>query len=126
MIIGKRIYLILVIAISLVLVASPFLIAQEEGKVKVFLYDDHSKRDPFWGLVSSSGIILNYETEYLITDLNLEGIMAGHNENLAIINGRVVKKNDNIGQFIVEDIGLESVMLTKGVQKFELRIQRED
>lgn len=90
-----------------------------------FVYDDHGRRDPLWPLVNSNGAILNYESEFLITDLALEGIMAGTDgRNLAIINGRVLKAKDTIGQFSVEKIGGDSILLKKGKRKFELKLKK--
>ena len=92
-----------------------------------FVYDDQGRRDPFWRLVSPSGAILNYETDFLITDLALEGIMAGKDgENYAIINGRILKATDIIGQFVVEKIDDDRIVLKKGRQKFELKLKREE
>jgi len=90
-----------------------------------FVYDDQGRRDPFWRLVSPSGAILNYETDFLITDLALEGIMAGKDgKNYAIVNGRILKAADVIGQFVVERIDDDRVILKKGRQKFELKLKK--
>ena len=98
---------------------------QDEGSLEGFIYDDHGRRDPLWRLVGSNGTIFNYETEFLITDLVLEGVMAGAGEgNLAIINRRILKAGDVIGQFIIEKIDKNSVILKKGKQKFELKLEK--
>jgi len=95
-----------------------------DGK-EPFVYDDHGRRDPLWRLVGPSGAVLSYETEFLLTDLALEGIMAGAGgENLAIINGRVLQAHDSIGQFVVERIGEDSIVLKKDKQKFELKLKK--
>jgi len=93
-----------------------------------FTYDDRNKRDPFWELVSTGGAIANYETEFLVTDLNLEGIILGTGEdNIAIINGRVVKSKDQLGNFVVVDIKKDVVVLVnKDQQKFELKLKKEE
>ncbi len=92
-----------------------------------FVYEDHGKRDPFWPLVSSAGNIVNYETEFQVTDLKLEGIIsAGGGQNLAIINGRIVQTNDPLGPFTVMGIGSDSVTLGKDQQTFELRLKKEE
>ena len=94
---------------------------------KPFVYDDHGQRDPLWPLVSPSGAILNYDSEFLVSDLALEGIMAGEDgQNFAIINGRVLKKDDLIGQFAVEEIGDNRIILKKGKQKIELKLKKEE
>lgn len=98
--------------------------AQESQEKSVFAYDDHGRRDPLWPLVTSAGVIMNYETDFLITDLSLEGVVVGSGEgDLAIINGRIVKTNDQIGQFTVLQIERDKVILLKDQQKFELRLK---
>ncbi len=91
-----------------------------------FVYDDHGKRDPFLPLVDSNGIIITYEDNLLLTDLVLEGIVLGvdDNANLAIINGKVLKKGDKIGPFVVLHISAKSVLLGKGKQKFDLKLKK--
>ena len=92
-----------------------------------FVYDDHGRRDPLWKLVTPEGAIQNYETDFLITDLALEGIMAGEDgENFAIINGRVLKQNDAIGQFVVDHIGDDMIVLEEGRKKYELKLKKEE
>ena len=92
-----------------------------------FEYDDHDKRDPFWNLVLTGGSIENYETDFLVSDLNLEGIVAGSDGgNVAIINGRIVKAGDTVGNFVVKEIKKDSVVLNNDQEKFELRLKKED
>ena len=109
-----------------VLILTVFNTATAEEKDS-FVYDGEGRRDPFWQLVSPSGAILNYETDFLITDLALEGIMAGKDGlNYAIVNGRILKSTDVIGQFVVERIDDDKVVLKKGKQKFELKLKKEE
>ncbi len=97
--------------------------AEEEN----FIYNDHGKRDPLWPLVSSSGSTMTYDTDFLITELNLEGIMVGSGgHNLAIINGRVLSKNENIGQFVIKSISSDTVILQKDTETFELKLKKEE
>lgn len=92
-----------------------------------FVYDDHGKRDPLWPLVSSTGNIVNYDKEFQASDLKIEGIILGVNgQNLAIINGQVVKKGDQLGSLAVEEIGKNMVILKQGEQKFELKLNKEE
>jgi hypothetical protein len=101
-------------------------VSAQETKT-VFVYEDHGKRDPLWPLVSPAGNIVNYETEFQVTDLKLEGIIsAGEGQNLAIINGRIVQTNDPLGPFTVMGIGSDSVTLGKDQQTFELRLKKEE
>ncbi len=104
------------------------LYAQEDPpEGKLFIYEDHGKRDPFWSLVSPSGTIINYDLDYLISDLKLEGIIQGSgNQNMAIINGKIVRVNDKIGQFLIKRIDSSTVILANGQQTFELRLKKEE
>ena len=123
---SKVIEQVIFLSIVLVLMAVGVAVAQEDQQgQEPFVYDDGGRRDPLWPLVNSNGAILNYESEFLITDLALEGIMAGTDgENMAIINGRVLKARDAIGQFVVGRIGEDSIILKKGKQKFELKLKK--
>ena len=92
-----------------------------------FQYDDHGKRDPFWPLVTAEGVMINYEKDLLISDVMLEGIIADANgKNMAIINGVIVKLNDQIGLFTVSQIEQDRVILLKGQKKFMLKLKKED
>ena len=89
-----------------------------------FVYEDHARRDPFWPLVSPGGVIYNYDTDFVIGDLILEGITLGAGEeNWAIINGRVMKVHEQIGQFVIEEIKADRVILSKDAQRSELRLK---
>jgi hypothetical protein len=92
---------------------------------ELFVYDDKGKRDPLWPLVSSDGVVQNYEMEFMISDLNLEGIMfSGERQSAAIVNNRIVKEADRIGQYTVHEIRPEAVILINGNQYFELRLKK--
>ena len=107
------------------LIFSPALWAEE--KQDDFVYDDHGKRDPFWDLVTPSGVVMNYDSDVQISDLTLAGIISGKNgENLAIINNTIVKVDDKIGPFVVDRIEQDRVLLTNGQQNFVLKIKKED
>ncbi len=106
---------------------SRFASAQEAGEKEDFVYDDHGKRDPFWPLVNSSGVIITYDKDILIADMVLEGIITERNgSDMAIINGVIVKINDTIGVFTVKTIRPDAVVLKKGQQTFTLNLLKED
>ncbi len=96
--------------------------------VKVFTYDDHGRRDPLWPLVSPTGNIIDYEKkEFQFTDLKLEGIISGPGDkNLAIINGQILKINDQVGSFVVTNIGKDGVILMKDQREFTLELKKEE
>ena len=109
------------------LLCSGFVVAEpEKQKEEKFTYDDKGKRDPLLPLVSSTGTFINVEQEYILSDLTLEGIVTGNTGNIAIINGQVVNEKQQIGDFVVEEIGQDFVILLKGTQKSTLRLTKED
>ena len=91
-----------------------------------FVYNDHGKRDPLWSLVTPSGNIVNYDTDLSVIDLTLEGVVVSDKGNVAIINGRMVKINDKVGQYLVSTITKESVTLIKDQEKFDLRLKKKE
>jgi hypothetical protein len=96
--------------------------AEETEKFK---YNDHGKRDPFMSLVSPSGTILNYDNDIEMSDLSLQGVMAGADgQNIAIVNGKVLKINDKIGDFVVNEINPDNILLRKGEQELILKLKK--
>ena len=90
-----------------------------------FVYDIHGKRDPFGPLVSSGGAVLAYDAELAVSDMNLEGVLADpKGNNLAIINGKVVKTADRIGPWQVEAIGIDNADLVKDGQRIKLKLKK--
>ena len=97
-------------------------VAQED----VFVYDAHGKYDPFWPLVAPNGSIISYDQKLMAADLFLEGIVVGaQGSNIAIINGKIVKENDGIGDYRVRAIADDYVELFKGDEKFVLTLKKE-
>lgn len=95
------------------------------GEEKVFVYDDHGKKDPFLPLVSASGVVLSYDQDMTVSDLNLEGLVIdAKGNNLAIMNGKIVKAGDVIGLYTVEQVGNDQVFLAKGQEKLTVRIKK--
>ena len=104
-----------------------FAVSSAGAQEETFRYDDQGNRDPLWTLVSPNGTIINYNKEFLITDMVLEGIMAeGVGENIAIINGTIVKVNDKMGMFVIKHIYIDKVILTYNNKKYILELQKED
>ncbi|HBG61049.1 MAG: hypothetical protein A2Y03_11305 [Omnitrophica WOR_2 bacterium GWF2_38_59] len=93
----------------------------------ILKYDDQGKRDPMLPLVSADGIIENFDDSLSISDLSLEGVMLGDGDSsLVIINGKIVKIKDKIGDFTVHEIKSEKVYLIKGNKIFELQLKKEE
>ena len=92
-----------------------------------FVYDAHDRRDPFWPLVNAKGMIISFEKDLLATDLILEGIYVGDaGKNVAIINGKILQKDESIGVFTVKDIKENRVTLQKGQERVILKLKKED
>lgn len=122
---NKLLHTIRILGLAGVLVFHGHCLASADDKPG-FKYDDKGRRDPFWKLISSTGTILTYETDLMVTDLELQGIMSGATGNIAMINGKVVRKNDKIGQFVIQDITDDWVLLQKDQQVFKLRLKKEE
>lgn len=106
-------------------ISIPLIAGAEE--VAVFVYDDKGKQDPFLRLVGSTGAIVNFDGELLISDMALEGIIAGENgDNVAVINGIIVKSNDELGPYTVKKVGADAVILQKDQERFVLKLRKEE
>lgn len=90
-----------------------------------FTYDNHNKRDPFAPLVSSSGSVIAYDAELTVADMRLEGVLSdAKGQDLAIVNGKVVKPGDQIGPWQVEAIGADHADLVKGGERITLKLKK--
>ncbi|VAW12937.1 hypothetical protein MNBD_BACTEROID05-1194 [hydrothermal vent metagenome] len=117
----RKIFLVVTLSLIILGFSSGFLFAEEDS----FVYDDRGKRDPFVPLVNSKGMIVNIEKDYIISDLHLEGIMAGASgKSIAILNGRIVKIGESVGDFLIKKVDIDSVTLTKGEKEFVLRLKK--
>jgi hypothetical protein len=92
-----------------------------------FVYNINGKRDPFQPLVSPSGAVITYDGDMTVTDMILEGIVADpQGNNLAIINGKIMKASDVVGGYTVQQITTDSVELIKGEEHFTLKLKKGD
>jgi len=90
-----------------------------------FVYDDHGKRDPFKPLVSADGLVITYDEDLSVNDLNLEGVIADSSgNNAAIVNDKIVKVHDSIGPYVVDVITDDHVEFLKGTQRYILKIKK--
>ncbi|MEW5895483.1 MAG: hypothetical protein AB1650_06980 [Candidatus Omnitrophota bacterium] len=95
-------------------------------KEEVFFYRDEGRRDPFWPLLSANGSIISYnENDLIATDMMLQGITTGSDQNMAVINGKIVKEGDMVGAYKVEAIMPAFVVLDNGQEKVELHLSRK-
>ncbi|HSV43786.1 MAG TPA: hypothetical protein VLJ10_04445 [Candidatus Bathyarchaeia archaeon] len=92
-----------------------------------FVYTDDGKRDPFWPLITDNGTIINYDDRELMgSDMVLQGIMAGTDGNVAIINSKVVKEGEMLGAFHIKKITPTAVVLDNGQERIELQLRKEE
>ncbi|MBN2121418.1 MAG: general secretion pathway protein GspB [Candidatus Omnitrophica bacterium] len=117
---GKRVALVL----ACLIFCFPAVFAQDE-----FVYpdDDDFERDPFEALINAEGII-NVRLVRRAGDLKINGIIYSENEEQrrAIINNTLVKKDDYIGTYKVENIGPASVTLTIKGKETILKMKEEE
>lgn len=90
------------------------------------VYEDQGRRDPLWPLVTTSGMIINYDKDLFASDLTLEGIMLEPGGNLAIINGMIVGEEDTIGMYVVQKIEPNAVILLRGDESVTLKLKKEE
>ena len=101
-----------------------FLAGNARAEDSAFVYDNHGKRDPFAPLVSSKGSAIVYDGDITSADMILEGIVADpKGDNMAIVNGKIVKTTDRIGPYLVENIGNNQVELSNGQDRFTLKLK---
>ncbi len=90
-----------------------------------FVYDDHGRRDPFVPQVSAAGAVITYEADLTAGDMVLEGIVAdAQGNNVAVINGKIVKQGDMIGLFAVAAVRLDNVELVKDGEQFTVKLKK--
>jgi hypothetical protein len=108
------------LALVLILFSANSVYAQE-----AFVYNDHGKRDPFTPLVSSDGVVVTYDEDLLVNDLALEGVVAdASGNNVALVNGKIVKAHDQIGPYVVDVIAIDHVEFLKGAERFIVKLKR--
>ncbi|OGX41195.1 MAG: hypothetical protein A2984_02070 [Omnitrophica WOR_2 bacterium RIFCSPLOWO2_01_FULL_41_12] len=89
--------------------------------------DAQDKRDPFIPLVDAQGNLVRDFTkpkaEELATKISLNGISKIKGVLYAIIDGELVKEGQMFGEFKVEKIEPDAVILGFGDKRFELRLE---
>ncbi len=91
----------------------------------VFVYDAHSKHDPFNPLVTSTGSVQLYDADLTVADMTLEGILEDPGGNsAAIVNGKILKIGDQIGPYQIQTITSDHVILLKDGEGFTLNIKK--
>jgi hypothetical protein len=114
----KRSLFLLVFGLALTSV-----VLADEGE---FIYNDHGSRDPFWPLVTAGGALVSYESNFSVDEMTLEGTIEDGSGGLAIINGTVVEVGKRIGEYTVQKISPNGVVLEKDGQTTEIRLKKEE
>lgn len=91
-----------------------------------FIYDSHGVRDPFLPLVTPGGAIITYDTEFVVSEMSLEGIVSDSTGRVAIINGNIVGKGQMIGLYTIQDIKEDRVILLKDGETSVLQLKKEE
>jgi len=81
------------------------------------------ERDPFLRIDPNSQKI-NAPLEF--SDLVLSGIIEREGQTMALINGHIVGEGDMFSRFVVREIRTEEVVLTRGIERFVLRLFASD
>ena len=91
-----------------------------------FIYDPHGVRDPFLPLVTPGGAIITYETEFVVSEMVLEGVISDGDGRVAIINGNIVEQGKMIGLYTVQEIRDDRVILLKDGETSVLQLKKEE
>ena len=85
-------------------------------------YDAKGKRDPFVPLIGpDKDKALELEDIISADELVLEGIAVGTGgQNIAILNGRMVKENEKIGSLKIKKISKKSILILIADKEFSL------
>ncbi len=112
--------------ITFIFILGLFFSAAAVSAEEKFTYNDHGQRDPFWPLLSSGGAIVNYDSNFSVSELVLEGIIADGKSRLAIINGSIVEEGKRLGNYTVQQVLPDSVILTVGSETTVLHLKKEE
>jgi hypothetical protein len=94
-------------------------------KGSTFVYNEHGKKDPFSPMISSSGTLIPYDNEISESDISLEGVVLdAKGNNLAIMNGKIVKAADKVGAYTVDTIASDHVNLVKGDERLTVKLKK--
>ncbi|RJP29035.1 MAG: hypothetical protein C4533_04355 [Candidatus Omnitrophota bacterium] len=92
-----------------------------------FVYDSHSKRNPFIALVTPDGRLLKLDVEEGNEALALEGIIFDENGvSYAIVNQDVVNVGDYVGDYQVLKIEKDEVRFVREGQLFVVKLKKEE
>ncbi len=92
---------------------------------KPFIYNEKGKKDPFVPIVAANGTLISPDVVKPVTIIVLEGVITDSDgNNLAILNGKVVKVGDLISSYTVASISFNQVELVKGDEHLVIKIKK--
>jgi hypothetical protein len=103
-----------------------FVTAAAFAKEASFIYDPHGARDPLLPLVTSGGAIITYESDFVLSEMTLEGIIFDESGRIAIINSNIVESGAMIGLYTVQAIEEDRVILLKNGETSVLQLKKEE
>ncbi len=116
----KRLFLVLILMLMCPL---SLWAAQDDAS---FIYDPKGARDPFLPLITPAGAIITQETDFMVSDMVLEGIVSDGRGRMAIINGSLVQEGGTIGLYAVQRIDADRVILLKDTEISVLQLKKEE
>lgn len=92
-----------------------------------FVYPDDLERDPFDPLVDSNGVV-NLRLVRAEGDLKINGLVYSDEDmdRMVIINNEVLYENDIIGDYRIQHILPNKVILQRGNKEIELTMEGDD
>lgn len=111
-----------VFLLGLLVFGLPGLSAASEDNL---LYDSHAKRDPFTPLAGPGASGSNLPVISL-SNLKLEGIVVDPKQgSFVMLSGEIYEQGDRVGQYEVEKIEENRVILKYNGEQFELVLEEE-
>ncbi len=102
------------------------IVAAQAEKEQELTYDSLGFRDPMMPLVTTSGLIRDFEPVSTRPDLYLKGIIYDQSDNyLAIIDGEIVKVGDVVRGARILEIRKDGVIIQKDGQLREIKLEEE-
>lgn len=124
-----------ILAIAIVFLSCSFrfgFLGYCQGSQERFIYDAQSKRDPFIPLTDKkqpTGLREEFRPPQvkakLPVQIKVEGILWKGEQAFAILNGKVFKKGQNLGEVRIKEIEKDRVILEYGAREFTLFLRKE-
>jgi hypothetical protein len=105
----------------------PFVFCAELANQEDLVYNENNKRDPFIPLVTADGRLLKLDKEDGLTGLSVEGLIYDQQGlSYALVDGRVVKVGDSLGEYQVMRIEKDKIIFVKNGEPIEVELKKEE